>query len=85
MRLAFITNNAARPPRTVADHLTELGVHATPRGRGQLRPGGRQRLLAERLDRGARVAMLCAEGLREALGEAGLTPVGVDDDARPPW
>ncbi|MFC6341657.1 HAD family hydrolase, partial [Nocardioides hankookensis] len=28
MRLAFITNNAARPPETVASHLRELGVEA---------------------------------------------------------
>ena len=28
MRLAFITNNASRPPEQVADHLRELGVDA---------------------------------------------------------
>ena len=26
MRLAFVTNNAARPPHTVAEHLGRLGV-----------------------------------------------------------
>ena len=30
MRLAFVTNNAARPPSAVAEHLTELGVPAEP-------------------------------------------------------
>jgi glycerol-1-phosphatase len=30
MRLAFITNNAARPPAQVAEHLRELGVDAAP-------------------------------------------------------
>ena len=29
MRLAFITNNASRPPEAVAEHLRELGVEAT--------------------------------------------------------
>ena len=29
MRLAFVTNNAARTPATVAEHLVELGVPAT--------------------------------------------------------
>ena len=29
MRLAFVTNNAARPPGTVAQHLTELGIPAS--------------------------------------------------------
>ena len=28
MRLAFITNNAARPPEAVAEHLRELGIEA---------------------------------------------------------
>jgi glycerol 3-phosphatase-2 len=28
MRLAFVTNNAARPPAKVAEHLTELGIPA---------------------------------------------------------
>ena len=30
MRLAFITNNALRPPAAVAAHLRELGVEAQP-------------------------------------------------------
>ena len=29
-RLAFMTNNASRSPREVADHLVELGVPAEP-------------------------------------------------------
>ena len=28
MHLAFVTNNAARPPAAVGDHLRELGVDA---------------------------------------------------------
>ena len=30
MKLAFVTNNAARPPEAVAAQLRELGVHAEP-------------------------------------------------------
>ena len=30
MRLAFVTNNAARTPQDVADHLRRLGVDAAP-------------------------------------------------------
>ena len=45
--LAFVTNNASRPPRVVAEHLTELGVEAAPeessRGTGG-RPGAHRRL-----------------------------------------
>src|SRR5262245_12690569 len=28
MTLAFVTNNAARPPRSIAEHLIELGIDA---------------------------------------------------------
>ena len=38
------------------------------------------RLLLERLGGGAHVAVLGADGLVEALREAGLTPVAVGDD-----
>ena len=77
MRCAFITNNAARPPQTVADHLEELGVPATattssPRRR---RPRG---CCAERLGEGAAVALLGGPGLEVALEEAGLRAVAVD-------
>ena len=30
MRVAFVTNNASRRPQVVAEHLTELGIHAVP-------------------------------------------------------
>jgi len=30
MRLAYVTNNAARTPEAVAEHLTRLGVPAEP-------------------------------------------------------
>ena len=30
-RLGFVTNNAARPPAAVAEHLAELGIEAAPR------------------------------------------------------
>ena len=39
------------------------------------------RLLADRLGAGGRVAVLGAEGLEQAVVEAGLLPVHVDDDA----
>jgi HAD superfamily hydrolase (TIGR01450 family) len=80
MRLAFITNNAARPPATVAAHLRDLGVAAEP-GDVVTSAQAAARVLAERHGRGARVVLLGADGLREALTEAGLVPVGVDDEA----
>ena len=82
MGVAFITNNAARPPEQVAEHLRELGVAA---GAEDVVTSAQAaaRVLADRLGAGARVALLGAAGLDEALRAEDLEPVGVDDaDAR---
>ncbi len=80
MRLAFITNNAARPPATVAEHLVRLGVEAT-REDVVTSAQAAARVLRSRLAAGARVVLLGAEGLREAVEGEGLVPVGVDEEA----
>lgn len=79
MRLAFVTNNAARTPQTVAAHLTRLGV---PAHHEDVVTSAQAvaRLIAERLSYGARVLCVGAEGLRVALTERGLTPVESADD-----
>jgi glycerol 3-phosphatase-2 len=79
MRVAFITNNAARPPARVAEHLRELGVEAEPEDVVTSAQAA-ARVLAERLGAGARVVLLGAEGLREALEQQGLVPVPVSDE-----
>jgi glycerol 3-phosphatase-2 len=79
MRLAFITNNAARPPAQVAEHLRELGVDAAPEDVVTSAQAA-ARVLAERLDPGARVVLLGADGLREALEQEGLVPVPVSEE-----
>ncbi len=78
MRLAFVTNNAARPPATVAAHLTELGIEAKPE---QVITSAQAaaRYLADRLTAGARVLVVGTSGLIEALNERGLTPVSDAD------
>lgn len=79
MHLAYVTNNAARTPQTVAAHLVELGVPA----RAEDVVTSAQavaRLVAEDLPAGARVLCVGAEGLREALHERGLRPVESADD-----
>lgn len=81
MRVAFITNNASRPPSAVAEHLTELGVPAST-GDVVTSAQAAARLLAERFGGGARIVCLGGPGLRAALEESGLVPVGVDDEAR---
>jgi HAD superfamily hydrolase (TIGR01450 family) len=80
MRVAFITNNASRPPEAVAEHLRELGV-AAEESDVVTSAQAAARLLSDRLGRGARVALLGGAGLERALVSAGLEPVSVHDDA----
>ena len=80
MRVAFITNNASRPPAAVAEHLRELGVEAADEDVVTSAQAA-ARVLLERLGEGARVVVLGAGGLVDAVTEAGLEPVGVRDEA----
>ncbi|MEI7059184.1 HAD-IIA family hydrolase [Nocardioides sp. CCNWLW239] len=80
LRLAFITNNAARPPAKVAEHIRSLGMEATAEDVVTSAQAA-ARVLAERLAPGAKVVNLGAAGLREPLEAAGLVPVAVDEDA----
>ncbi|MFE0691395.1 HAD hydrolase-like protein [Streptomyces xiamenensis] len=79
MRLAYVTNNASRTPRTVAGHLTELGV---PAEEAEVVTSAQAvaRVIAERLPSGARVLCVGGEGLRVALAERGLRPVASADE-----
>ena len=79
MRLAFVTNNAARPPQAVATHLTELGI-AAEAAEVITSSQAAARYLADRLPSGARVLVLGTTGLIEALQERGLTPVSSAED-----
>jgi glycerol-1-phosphatase len=76
-RLAFVTNNAARRPDVVAEHLTELGVPAQPEDVVTSAQAA-ARVLADRLPAGSPVATLGSDGLLAALRAEGLTPVAVD-------
>ncbi len=79
LRLAFVTNNAARRPEAVAEQLTGLGVAASP-GEVVTSAQAAARLLAERLPAGARVLVVGGEGLVAALAEHGLMPVAHAED-----
>ncbi|MEE1820696.1 HAD-IIA family hydrolase [Streptomyces sp. BE20] len=74
MRLAYVTNNASRPPRVVAAHLTELGVPAEPEDVINSAQAA-ARVLAEKLPAGAKVLLVGGLGLEEALAERGLVAV----------
>lgn len=80
-RLAFVTNNAARPPTVVAEHLSRLGVPAEP-GDVVTSAQAAARVLADRLGPGSRVALLGSDGLVDALAAEDLIAVAVDEDAQ---
>lgn len=79
MRLAFVTNNASRPPATVAAHLRELGIPAQ-QDDVVTSAQAAARVLAERVPAGSPVLVVGGEGLEEALRERGLKPVTSADD-----
>ncbi|MGY4720956.1 HAD-IIA family hydrolase [Naumannella huperziae] len=80
--IAFVTNNAARPPEEVAAHLTELGVPATA-GEVVTAAQAAAHLLARRVPPGAKVLVVGADHLVDEVGRAGLRVVGsaADDPA----
>ena len=79
VHVGFVTNNAARPPAVVAEHLTEIGVPASAEDVVTSAQAGAQ-LLRHDLPAGAKVLVVGGAGVRQALDEAGLTAVESADD-----
>ena len=79
VHLAFITNNASRPPGGVADKLTGLGIEASEADVVTSAQAAAHVLL-ERFGEGALIAVLGAAGLEAAVTEAGLVSGAVDDE-----
>lgn len=79
MSLAYVTNNASRPPRAVAEHLRALGVAVEDRDVVTSAQAA-ARLLADDLGEGAPVFVIGGAGLWEALEQQGLRPVSSADD-----
>lgn len=79
VQVGFVTNNAARTPEAVAQHLTELGI---PAGRDDVVTSAQAgaQLLRHDLPAGAKVLVVGGEGVLQALAEAGLTAVHSADD-----
>jgi glycerol-1-phosphatase len=80
VKLGYITNNAARTPEQIARHLTELAVPAEP-DEVVTSAQAAATMIAGAHRPGTPVAVLGTDGLREALIERELVPVGVADDA----
>ncbi|MEU6118239.1 HAD-IIA family hydrolase [Streptomyces sp. NPDC047117] len=79
MHLAYVTNNAARTPDTVAAQLSGYGL---PTGAGDVVTSAQAvaRLIAGQVPAGAKVLAIGGEGLKVALRERGLEPVESADD-----
>jgi glycerol-1-phosphatase len=80
MHLAFVTNNASRPPGDVAAHLRDLGVEAEEADVVTSAQAA-ARVLSDRFGAGARVALLGGRGLDAALRAEDLVPVAVGEAA----
>jgi HAD superfamily hydrolase (TIGR01450 family) len=79
MRLAYVTNNASRPPAVVAEHLSRLGMDARADDVVTSAQAA-ARLLADRVPAGSPVFVIGGEGLFVALTELGLVPVQQVED-----
>jgi HAD superfamily hydrolase (TIGR01450 family) len=78
-KIGFVTNNAARPPTAVADHLVELGIPASAADIVTSAQAAAH-LLVSRFGAGARVLAVGGDGVIAALSEAGLVGVHSADD-----
>lgn len=78
-RVGFVTNNAARPPTAVAEHLVELGIAASAEDVVTSAQAGAQ-LVARRFPAGSKVLAVGGSGVWEALDEVGLVGVSSADD-----
>jgi glycerol 3-phosphatase-2 len=78
-KIGFVTNNAARPPVAVADHLVELGIPATAADVVTSAQAAAH-LLINRFGAGARILAVGGEGVTVALSEVGLVPVHSADE-----
>jgi glycerol 3-phosphatase-2 len=79
MHLAFVTNNAARPPREVAAQLRDLGVDAHDEDVVTSAQAA-ARLLSTQVEPGSKVYLIGGTGLEQALRERGLEPVTEPED-----
>jgi glycerol 3-phosphatase-2 len=76
---AYVTNNAARTPDEVAEHLRRLGIDADPHDVVTSAQAG-AREVAARVGAGSRVLAVGGAGVAEALRARGLVPVASADE-----
>jgi HAD superfamily hydrolase (TIGR01450 family) len=74
LHVAYVTNNASRPPQAVADHLRRLGIEVADEDVVTSAQAA-ARLVAERVPADSSVFVIGGTGLDVALAEHGLRPV----------
>jgi glycerol 3-phosphatase-2 len=80
VRVGYLTNNASRTDQSVADHLTELGLHANATD-VVTSPQAAVRLLADEVPAGSRVLVVGGEGLVKEVNKAGFVVTRSADDS----
>lgn len=80
LRVGYITNNASRTDASVAEHLRELGLRATPPD-VVTSPQAAVRILATLVQPGARILVVGGDGLVSEVENAGFTVTRSADDA----
>ncbi|TFC88924.1 HAD-IIA family hydrolase [Cryobacterium sp. TmT2-59] len=78
-RVGYLTNNASRTDRSVAAHLTELGLHATATD-VVTSPQAAVRLLANEVPAGSRILVVGGEGLVTEVEKGGFVVTRSADD-----
>lgn len=79
MRVAFVTNNAARTPAQVARVLDQMGIDAGPQDVVTSAQAAAA-IVRTMVPTGSPVLVVGGRGIREALESQGLTPVPTVDD-----
>ena len=79
MHTVFVTNNASRSPQVVADQLSELGI-PTPAEDVMTAAQAAAQLLTTRLRPGAKVLVVGADALRDAVRAEGYEVVSSADE-----
>ena len=79
MRQAYVTNNASRAPKEVAQQLVALGIPATEETVVNSAQVG-ARMLRQHVEEGAKVLVLGAQALRDEVRKVGLVVVESADD-----
>ncbi|MFT8395895.1 HAD-IIA family hydrolase [Propionibacterium sp.] len=81
VRVGFVTNNAARPPRVVSDQLTRIGIPSEATDIVTSAQAAAA-MLRDSLDPGAKVLVVGTQALADEVSAVGLTPVP-DRSAQP--